>query len=310
MTRITEQEKKDKRFSIIISVMIHSSLLALFIFLVAWRMPDPPPEEYGMELNLGFDEQGSGDLEQKADNPVQDTENDIPPESETDTEEVTEEAQPDSEPIEEVQEVEEVEPAEPTEKVVAPTETQPTESDVKVTEENKEEIEEGEKEDLKPVEEEKKPEPPKPKPVVNKRALLGSKKSDTDSRYPVSGNQGKTLDKRGNMGKPDGKKNTDGRVSGGADFGVSLSLDGWKWDRPPADKDDSQIDGIIKFEIKVDDRGDVLSVTKKPGTTISDNTVIAFYKRQVEKLIFIRTDTKNAASAISKGEITFVLKTK
>ena len=99
-------------------------------------------------------------------------------------------------------------------------------------------------------------------------------------------------------------------MSGGADFGVSLSLDGWKWERPPADKDDSQIDGIIKFEIKVDDRGEVLSVTKKPGTTISDNTVIAFYKRQVEKLIFIRTDTKNAASAISKGEITFVLKTK
>ena len=308
MIRITEQEKKDKRFSIIMSVMIHSSLLVLFIFLVAWRMPDPPPEEYGMELNLGFDEQGSGDLEQKADN--QDTENDIPPESETDTEEVTEEAQPDSEPMEEVQEVAEVEPAEPAEKVVAPTETQRTQSDIKAAEENKDEVDEGKKENLKPVEEEKKTKPPKPKPVVNKRALLGAKKSDTDSRYPTSGNQGKTLDKRGNMGKPDGKKNTDGRVSGGADFGVSLSLDGWKWERPPADKDDSQIDGIIKFEIKVDDRGEVLSVTKKPGTTISDNTVIAFYKRQVEKLIFIRTDTKNAASAISKGEITFVLKTK
>lgn len=308
MARITEQEKKDKRFSIIMSVMIHSSLLILFIFLVAWRMPDPPPEEYGMEFNLGFDEQGSGDLEQKADN--QDTENDIPPESEIDTEEIKEETQADSEPAEEVQEVEEVEPAEPAEKVVAPTETQPTESDVKAAEENKEEVEEGKKEDVRPVEEEKKPEPPKPKPVVNKRALLGAKKSDTDSRNPASGNQGNTPDKRGNMGKPDGKKNTDGRVSGGADFGVSLSLDGWKWDRPPADKDDSQIDGIIKFEIKVDDRGEVLSVTKKPGTTISDNTVIAFYKRQVEKLIFIRTDTKNAAPAISKGEITFVLKTK
>ena len=303
MPLITEQEKKDKRFSIIMSVMIHSSLLVLFIFLVAWRMPDPPPEEYGMEFNLGFDEQGSGDLDQKADNPVQDTENDIPPESETDTEEVTEEAQPDPEPVEQ-----EVEEAEPAEEIVASAETQPTQSDVKAAEENKEEAEEGKKEGLRPLEEEKKPKPPKP--AVNKRALLGAKKSDTNSGYPASGNQGKTPDKRGNMGKPEGKKNTDGRVSGGADFGVSLSLDGWKWDRPPADKDDSQIDGIIKFEIKVDDRGEVLSVTKKPGTTISDNTVIAFYKRQVEKLIFIRTDTKNAASAISKGEITFVLKTK
>lgn len=328
MAQITEQEKKDKRFSIIVSAIIHTSLLVLFIFLVAWRMPDPPPEEYGMELNLGFDEQGSGDLEQDVDNPTEDTENDTPPESETDTEEIqepevveeapveetVEETQPDPEPVEEVQEVvEETKPAEPVEEVVTPTETQPTESDVKAEEEKKEEVKEEEKkEEVKPVEEEKKPEPPKPKPkpVVNERALLGSKKSDTDSKETASSNQGKTLDERGNMGKPDGKKSTDGQVPGGADFGVSLSLDGWKWDRPPADKDDSQIDGVIKFRIEVDDRGEVVDVYKIPGTTISDNNVIAFYEKQVRKLIFIRTDTKNAAAAISKGEITFVLKTK
>jgi len=325
---VSEQEKKDKRFSMIVSAIVHTSLLVLLIFLVAWRMPDPPPEEYGMELNIGVDEQGSGDVDSDLDDSPEETENETPPESENDTEEVqeetvdetpveepVEEVEPITEPVEEVQEVvEEVtEPVEtPAEEVVDPVETQETESDVKVEEEKKEEVKEEEKkEEVKPVEEEKKPvEPkPKPKPVVNDRALLGSKKSDTDSKEAAASNQGKT-DERGQMGKPEGKKNTDGQVPGGADIGVSLSLDGWKWDRPPADKDDSQIDGIIKFSIQVDDRGDVMSVTKMPGTTISDNNVVAFYKRQVEKLIFIRTDNSKAASAISKGEITFVLKTK
>lgn len=329
MREVSEQEKKDKRFSVIVSGIIHTSLLVLFIFLVAWRMPDPPPEEYGMELNIGVDAQGSGDIDNDQEATPEETENETPPESETETEEVqeetveetpveeeVEEVEPVTEPVEEVQEVvEEVtDPVEePTEEVVDPVESQPEESDVKAEEEKKEEVKEVEKkEEEKPKEEEKKPEPPKPKPkpTVNKKALLGSKKSDTDSKEKAASSQGKTVDERGQMGKPDGKKNTDGQVPGGADFGVSLSLDGWKWDRPPADKDDSQIDGIIKFSIQVDDRGDVMSVTKMPGTTISDNNIVAFYKRQVEKLIFIRTDNTKAAAAISKGEITFVLKTK
>lgn len=332
----SEQEKKDKKFSMIMSAIVHGTLLAIFLVLVAWREPDPPIEEYGMEINLGFQAEGFGDNENDIDNP-QDTDNDTPPESEVETEEVTEETQettetetqPETEP--EVQEqpqeqpVEETQPTEPEKAVEDPVKTatdpvvtQETESPVKVEEEKKEEVkkeeekpvEEKKQEQTPPVEEKKEEEKPKPKPTVDNRALLGSKKSDTNSTDPASSNQGKVLDERGNMGKPDGKPNTDGQVPGGADFGVSLSLDGWKWDRPPAEKDDSQIDGIIKFQIKVDDRGDVLDVIKLPGTTISDNTVVNFYEKQVRKLIFIRTDKTKAAANISKGEITFVIKTK
>ena len=329
MKEATEQEKKDKRFSMIMSGIVHTSLLVLFLFLVAWRMPDPPPEEYGMELNIGVDETGSGDVDSDLDDTPVETENETPPESEDNTEELQEEPteetpteDPVEEPVEEVQDpveevqevVEEVtEPVEePTEEVVTPTETQETESDVKAEEQKQEQVEEEKKEEeVKPVEEEKKPEPPtpKPKPEINKQALLGSKKSETDSKDPAASSQGKTVDERGQMGKPTGKKNTDGQVPGGADFGVSLSLDGWKWERPPADKDDSQIDGVIKFRIIVDDRGDVVDVIKIPGTTISNNNVVSFYEKQVRKLVFIRTADKNNIADRSVGEITFVIKT-
>lgn len=339
MKEASEQEKKDKKFGMIMSAIVHGTLLCIFLILVAWRAPDPPNKEYGMEVNIGFQDVGFGDTESEVDSPLPDTENETPPDAEADTqetqeevvdestEEVVEEVAPEvqqevkeevTEPVEEVKEVVE----DPVEEVADPVTTQETESPVKAEEEKKEPTEKEKVEEEKPVEEKKDPvtppaeeekpvEPkPKPKPTVNKKAILGGKKTDTNATDPASSNQGKTVDERGNMGKPDGKKNTDGQVPGGADFGVSLNLDGWKWNRPPADKDDSQIDGIIKFQIQVDDRGDVIDVIKMPGTTISDNTIVNFYEKQVRKLIFIRTDNTKAAAAISKGEITFVIKTK
>ena len=328
MREISEQEKKDKRFSVIVSAIIHTGLIVLFIFLVAWRMPDPPIPEYGMELNMGFDDQGSGDNESEVDNPDPEIENETPPESELDAEEQNEEVIDEpveevveeiTEPVEEVTEpVEEVvepveEVTEPVKEVVDPVEaTQETTSDVTATEEKKveEKKEEEEKPEEKPKEEEKKP-VEKPK-EVDKRALMGgaSQKSDAKSNEKASSNEGRTTDARGNMGKPEGKKDAKGEQPGDAAFGVSLDLDGWKWDSPPADKDDSQIDGVIIFNISVDDRGDVQSVVRAPGTTISDGNVINFYRKQVQKLIFIRKANTEAAAAISKGKITFVIKTK
>jgi len=138
---------------------------------------------------------------------------------------------------------------------------------------------------------------------------MGGKKTNTDSKNTTSNNQGQYPDKKGNQGNPEGNKETNGTNPGGEDIGVSYSLDGWKWERPPTEKDDSQIDGIIKFAIDVDDRGKVLNVSVVPGTTISDNTIVEFYKKQVLKLSFRQTDNSKAPAPISKGEVTFVIKT-
>lgn len=325
---MSDQEKKDKRFGTILTASLHVLMLALFFFLVAWREPDPPIPEYGIELNLGFLEQGGGDQESDLETESEDTEEDTPPDAEVETEnneleetepveeteelveETVEEVIPETNPTETEEVVEETPP--PVEEVIEAVETQ-EESTVKVEEKKEEAVEEKKeevKEETPPPVEKKEEVKPKPKPVVDNRALMGGKKSDNKTKDPASNNQGTYPDKKGNEGDPEGKKNTKGTSPGGEDIGVSYSLDGWKWERPPADKDDSQIDGVIKFSIDVDDRGKVLSVSVIPGTTISDNTIIDFYKKQVQQLNFIQLDPSKSAASISKGEVTFVIKTK
>ena len=322
---MSDQEKKDKKFSMIMSVVVHGTILTLLLFLVAWRQPDPPIPEYGIELNFGFEEAGSGDIERDNKAEIEETENNTPPESEQETEQQPVEESPVVEEVKEVvppmqEVVKEVAKETPKEEVKAEV-VQQKENVVKAEEkkveevvEKKEEVKppvEVKKEVTKPVEEKKEEVKPKPVPVVDQRAIMGGgKKAESDSKEAASNNQGKEVDKRGNMGDPKGKTTANGTQPGGADLGgVRLSLDGWKWERPPAEKDNSQIEGVIKFRIEVDDRGTVINVTKIPGTTISDNTIIEFYKKQVEKLAFIQTDPSKMAANISKGEITFVIKT-
>lgn len=318
---MSEQEKKDKRFSIVVSAIIHSSLVALFLILVAWRAPDPPIPEYGIELNLGFQEAGSGDTERTAETLVEDTEQDTPPDAENETEnnesdeaqeeveeEVVEETKPVTPPVQQVKE--ETKPVEQTVKEAVKT---PEKTEVKV-EEKTPPVTETKKETTTPPKEEKKveekpKEEPKPKPVVDNRALMGGKKSNTDNKDNSSNNQGTQIDTRGNMGDPSGKPNTTGSDPGGENAGVSLSLEGWKWKAPPGKKDDSQVDGVIIFSFDVDDRGKVSNVAKIQGSTIQDNLVVQFYKKQVEELTFVLKDQSAMPKNKSTGRITFVIKT-
>ena len=325
---MSEQEKKDKKFGIIMTSAVYGLFILLLVFLVAWRPLDPPVEEYGIELNFGFQAEGGGDLERDAEAQVEETAEDTPPDSEVETEQTetqAEEVTPVEEVVEKVVEPEpeikeEVTPAKveaektpekpPVEKVIEDPITTKEESEVKVEEAapvKKEVVEE------KPPVEEKKEEvkpTPVPKPTLDSRALMGGKKKESDSKEAASNNQGLYPDKKGNQGDPEGNKKTDGINPDGSDIGsVSYSLDGWKWERPPAEKDESEIDGVIKFGIDVDDRGKVLRVSVLQGTTISDNTIVEFYKKQVLKLSFIQTNASNAPAPISKGEVTFVIKT-
>lgn len=332
---MTEQEKKDKKFSLIVSLIIHSSLLVALFFLIAWRAPDPPLPEYGIELNLGFQAEGSGDTERDNETQIEDTEEVETPDAEAETENiqteeentVTEETAEAEEVVEEQVEEQKVAPVKEVveetkaEEVVKEAVTQEEKSEVAVekTEEVKKEVEETEKE-TSVVEEAKKEESevekkkeeevkPKPKPVIDNRALMGGKKTNAENKEEASNNQGTTSDKKGNEGDPEGEATAKGKTDGGADLGVSYSLDGWKWQSPPTEKDDSQIDGIIKFSISVDDRGKVIAISVVPGTTISDNTIVNFYKKQVSGIRFLQTDATKSPAPISKGEVTFVIKT-
>lgn len=67
----------------IYSLSIHALVILLFAFLMAWREPNPPLPEYGIELNFGLDDAGSGDTQPLT--PAVESENleDAAPEEET-----------------------------------------------------------------------------------------------------------------------------------------------------------------------------------------------------------------------------------
>jgi protein TonB len=57
-------ESKNKRIAAATTIGFHAALLIFFFFAVGWRAPNPPfGSTEGFVINLGFDDQGSGDVQ-------------------------------------------------------------------------------------------------------------------------------------------------------------------------------------------------------------------------------------------------------
>ena len=316
-----------------VSAGIHLGLLLLFLFLVAWRAPNPPLPEYGIELNFGFDDAGSGSTERdQPAPPIEDTEEVDQPDSEVETETIEEVIE---EPVEEVvtepeeevqpetpvsenetptQPEEQIEtPEEPAQEEIKTEEVQETPAEVKA-EEIKEEVKEEEKateqpvttEGQKPVEEETKPET-KPQPVIDKRALMGGgKKNNSNSNTAASNNEGNSRDEKGNQGDPEGAVDERGLLKGGGKGGPVLELTGWTWSARPNPNDQSNESGKIIFKIRIDDRGEVVQVVLLESTVSA--ALVRLYQKEVEKVTFKPLSSNSRPAPFSEGKITFVIK--
>lgn len=280
------EEKKNKRVGMIVSLTVHTLLLLFFAFLIAWQEPDPPLPEYGIELNFGIDQSGTGEVQPET--PVKQIEN----KEETKTEEI----QPDESPAEEpepevidklaVEEVTEVFEDDESEDVVQ----EKTETDV---------VEE------KMVKEEPVPAEPEVKAEVNEVVPENDK---GEKNVPDTANQGDKTDKTGDQGDEHGvidARALYGKPGGGG--GSSLELAGWIWDFKPKPNDTSNEVGRIVFEIKIDEQGEIISI-KTLEKTVSPS-IEKIYKTEVEKLTFSKTDNLPPAP-ISTGKITFIIKSK
>jgi len=275
-----EREKKNKQIAFATSLGIHTIVLLVFIFLVAWRAPDPPLPEFGIELNFGLDSQGDGDQQ---------------PEDRPGSEEVeTESIQPaETQPMEEVAEEK---PAE--NQVVSKLE-----SPVVVKEEKKEPVVEKPKEKVDKTEKVKQPVEKKEeaKPVISES--VKGKESPSHGDDP-----GKTGDKGSPQGKPDAKALYGKPGGGGGGDGISLSMPGWAWAEQPKipDLPDNE-DGRIEFEIVCDEEGEIVQVTtKKRGLSPKAEQLL---KEEIRKNSLVKTSLGKAPES-SKGTIVFVLKTK
>lgn len=302
---IEEEEKKNKRIGMAVSIGLHLCLLILFFFVLAWREPNPPLPEYGIELNFGMVAGYGNEQPTTPPNTSANLESAAPEESATAEEVMEESSTPDAtaDPVMDS----EPEVTEPTEAVVP---TQPTESPViKEVPEEKKKVEE------KPKEEAKKPvtTPKEDKKIAEKveNKVTETKGADGtgDKSEPVASGQGNEKDKAGDAGNPEGS--VDARAlygtQGGGAGGPALEISGWMWDNAPNKRDASNENGRIVFEFKIDDEGYVVSI-RTLETTVSPQ-VLQFYKDQLQGVTFSQTNSA-APPPVTTGKVTFVIKSR
>ncbi|UII25251.1 hypothetical protein LVD15_18325 [Fulvivirga maritima] len=288
------EETKNKRAGLIVAALSHAVVLLICLFILAWKAPDPPLPEYGIMVNFGTSNIGSGDVQ---------------PTQPVSTSEETEDSAPEPTPEtaeEVVEEVSEAEPAETAEPVAQPVSSTP------VSTQPSPDVQPVEKETPKKpeVKEEKKVEPKKettPKPAT--KPANGADGKDGDNKTPQDANQGNSDGKEGDQGKEEGS--LDSRALVGSTWngsGSSLSMTGWMWDYIPKPSDDSDENGRIVFQVKIDDRGEILQV-KTLERSVSP-AVEKIYKAEVERLTFSKTADNTNTAPVSTGTITFNIKSK
>lgn len=286
------QEKKNRQIALITSLGVHGLIILLLLFMVAWRAPNPPLPEFGIELNFGLDRQGSGDIQPET--PVG-----------ADESQVEEEPAPEELPLPEQEEVtqEEVieEPAPAETKSVQPEVATQAESPVVV--EEKKEVKPVEKPREKPVE--KKPET---KPEVKEAPKAVYKPNTTPSdrtaaeKAGTPGSQGDDVNKSGDKGDPAGTLDAKALYGkqGGGGGGVSMKgfgTFGYPDIATPQLPHDSN--GIYEFKVTVDAEGYVTRVeTLQRGLSPEAERRL---KATIQNLQFIPKGNPQSA----EGTITF-----
>ncbi len=291
-----QQEKKNERIAMITTIAVHVLLFVVFLFVVAWRAPNPPLPEYGIELNFGLDSQGSGEVQ-----PV------TPSGSETP--DVQEEQQVRNDrPDDETKPVVEEKPQPDNTKAVEQPVTTKQESPVTVKEEKKEQPKPTEKPIEKPKEKvETKPDGA-PKETDSKSTTTADKTTATDKEgKPVS--QGDRVNKTGDQGDPKGTPDAKALygTQGGGGGEPKLEIAGWTWDYVPTPKiPEGNETGRFVFEIKVNAEGEVIDIKViERGPLDAERPC----REAIEKLTFTRLDG-SIIPEFTKGRITFFIVSK
>jgi hypothetical protein len=284
-------ERKSRIQSAVVTFVIQLLLFLAFYFMVVWEQPNPPTPTYGLELNLGFSDFGSGDPSE-----VMPNSSEIP---------ITEAPAPG-----------EIVP--PTQTAVATsnaTASRPKPSTSQAVSTQPSPIKGETVASPTPLKEEAKEVPSNQKvaeqPKLDQRAVFGAggkrgsganaSNGSSQGNSNTSGDQGKptgTIDGRALQGSGSGKGE-----AGGA--GYSLDLAGWDFaSRPSINDRVSTRNGRIVFNITVDGSGKVVQAIVHEYNV--SNEVLAYYRQVVNQLDFKKSG--GSAAEFSKGKITFVIK--
>ena len=317
MDGATKYERSNRLTGFTVSLLVHAALLAVCFFLLKLTPPNPPLSDYGLSVNFGVDDAGYGDiqtLEPAGENPAASAESQaaqnpdpadpasVPPADPAPTDKADENVVTGTEEA-----PHEVKPEEPKEKPA------------KVKPEPKPEP----KPEKKPEKPEKKTEPKpdrkpdvKPEKTPDKSTASDSKASGKPGKSEAAeagtkggnNNNGNVKGATGDQGNPNGsldERNNYSGTPGKGKGGSSLELTGWRWDDKPDVQDNSDEQGRIVFEIKVDAGGEITGV-RTLEKTISP-ALEKVYKRKVEELTFSKTNDNVKPAAESTGKITFII---
>lgn len=289
MLELTAQEKKDKRTAMIVSAVFHALLALLLFYVMAWRAPNPPLAEYGIEVNFGTDAVGGGELQTKA-VPNESTNPEDSKPATTTPEPVTPEVKPQPTP-----------PAEPEAKPALATEN---DNPVTVSKEVVKPTPVPPKEEVKVVE--------KPKALYPGKTKSNSSGSGTagTSNTPTGNSNGDDAGAVGDKGSPEGKvdaKNLYGKPGGGGG-GPSLNMPGWRYDVRPKEDPYENESGKIIFRITIDANGDIENIQVVESNVAPQ--VVKWYRDEVFKTSFSRTSSKTPGDKGATGTITFIIRSR
>ncbi|MDX2189828.1 MAG: hypothetical protein SFY32_08180 [Bacteroidota bacterium] len=295
---MVESKQANNRYIAFASSFVIHLLLVLFLFFFMLRTPIPPfSGGQGVVLNLGFVDEGTGDVQTL--NDPNDSQIKVENKPQENPEEITEpNSKQESNPESKAEENLVTSNEESTVQSEAKTETSDkpaneTKQNTKVETNSTPEVKEKPKE-------------------INKKALFGQSGTATDG----GNNNGDKVGKVGDQGNPDGDINakalygnpgTGGEGLGGSG-GASLDMAGWKWAKiPKVNDEDEDEKGKIVFQVTIDDEGEIVDV-KTIEKTVSSATE-RLYKQEVERLTFVKTDNKTPATR-SVGRITFIIRSR
>ena len=256
------------------TLMVCLLLLIIMIF-VKWTIPDipPPPDEEGIEVNLGNSDQGLGDNQAflPGKPAPQDKQSYTPPKQ------VATPAEPVKDFLTDEKDEE------------APVVTKPpvTKPEAKKVPEKNEAVSKPVKAPQ-PSNDPPAPTPPRPKAVFKGVKGTGTGGNEADA-YKKGGNEG-IAGGRGDQGAPGGNPESDNYTGGGnGNSGVALlrGLSGRRIIRTPSFEDDFNENAKVAVDIRVDASGKVISAEYQPrGSTTSDASLKEIAIRKAKQVKF------------------------
>lgn len=312
MTRTAFENEREAQLLAATGAFVTTALLfvVLLYFRLSYTVPQPPPIEF-VEVNFGTDNVGSGRIQTY--NKPSDSKRavDVKKAEDKPNPKVTTTNRLERTPVTPVPKVVEAKTA----KVIRERPDITSKSESPVTTPERPEPKKAAATAPTPAPAPARSEPAKKVETVDPNALYkrssgGGGSNGTVGRESGTGgnNNGDNKSGVGDKGNPGGKIDAKGLYGnpGGSGSGVDFSVSGWSMSGRPNVNDDSDETGIIIFELKVDQSGDIISVRTKQ-TTVSPS-VVDVYKKAVLRLRLV--PKSSVTPPVSTGTIRFTIKSK